>query len=161
FSLLVGNNHLGFHRQFAAAGLVAQIPIVSTVFGQAGELTTLSPAEYKGLVVAFDYYPQLQNPANKAFLNRIQARYNGKPPFVVGEFPYNIWLNIQLWAAAANKANSIEPAKVIEALESGLELDAPEGRVRVDGKTHHLRHSIHIARATENRTFEILETIAD
>jgi branched-chain amino acid transport system substrate-binding protein len=31
----------------------------------------------------------------------------------------------------------------------------------VDGKTHHLIHSIHIARATEDRTFEILETIAD
>ena len=41
FSLLVGNNHLGFHRQFAAAGLVDRIPIVSPVFGQAGELTSL------------------------------------------------------------------------------------------------------------------------
>ena len=161
FSLLVGNNHLGFHRQFAAAGLVDQIPIVSTVFGQAGELTTLAPEEYKGLVVAFDYYPQLDNPANKAFLDRIRARYNGEPPYVVAEYPYNIWLNFQLWAAAANKAGSIEPADVIAALESGLELDAPEGRVRVDGKTHHLIHSIHIARATEKRDFEILETIPD
>jgi urea transport system substrate-binding protein len=161
FSLLVGNNHLGFYRQFAAAGLVDKIPIVSTVFGQAGELTALSPQEYKGLVVAFDYYQQLNNPANDAFLDRIRARHDGKLPFAIGEFPYNIWLNIQLWAAAANKAGSIEKGRVIEALESGLQLDAPEGRVRVDGKTHHLVHSIHIAQATENGTFRIVKTIPE
>jgi len=86
FSLLVGNNHLGFHRQFAAAGLVDKIPIVSTVFGQAGELTSLSPQEYRGLVVAFDYFPQLDNPANKAFLDRVRARHGGKLPFAIGEF---------------------------------------------------------------------------
>jgi urea transport system substrate-binding protein len=161
FSLLVGNNHLGFHRQFAAAGLVDKIPIVSSVFGQAGELTSLSPQEYKGLVVAFDYYPQLDNPANKAFLDRVRARHDGKLPFVIGEFAYNIWLNIQLWAAAANKAGSIEKGKIIATLESGLQLEAPEGRVRVDGKTHHLVHSIHIAQATGDRTFKIVKTIAD
>ncbi len=161
FSLLVGNNHLGFHRQFAAAGLVDKIPIVSPVFGQAGELTSLSPQEYKGLVVAFDYFPQLDNPANKAFLDRVRARHGGKLPYAIGEYPYNIWLNIQLWAAAANKAGSIEKDKVIDALESGLELDAPEGRVRVDGKTHHLVHSIHIAQATEDRSFKIVKTIPD
>jgi branched-chain amino acid transport system substrate-binding protein len=79
----------------------------------------------------------------------------------MGEFPYNIWLNIQLWAAAANKAGSIERGKVIEALESGLQLDAPEGPVRVDGKTHHLVHSIHIAQATDDRSFKIVKTIRD
>jgi urea transport system substrate-binding protein len=161
FSLLVGNNHLGFHRQFAAAGLVDKIPIVSTVFGQAGELTSLSPQEYRGLVVAFDYFPQLDNPANKAFLDRVRARHGGKLPFAIGEFSYNIWLNFQLWAAAANKAGAIEKGRIIETLESGLQLDAPEGRVRVDGKTHHLVHSIHIAYATENRTFRIVKTIPD
>ena len=161
FSLLVGNNHLGFHRQFAAAGLVDKIPIVSTVFGQAGELTSLSPQEYRGLVVAFDYFPQLDNPANKAFLDRVRARHGGKLPFAIGEFSYNIWLNFQLWAAAANKAGAIEKGKIIETLESGLQLDAPEGRVRVDGKTHHLVHSIHIAYATENRNFRIVKTIPD
>jgi urea transport system substrate-binding protein len=161
FSLLVGNNHLGFHRQFAAAGLVDRIPIVSPVFGQAGELTSLSPQEYKGLIVAFDYFPQLDNPANKAFLDRLRARHGGTPPYAIGEFPYNIWLNIQLWAAAANKAGSIERGKVIEALESGLQLDAPEGPIRVDGKTHHLVHSIHIAQATDDRSFKIVKTIRD
>ena len=161
FSLLVGNNHLGFHRQFAAAGLVDKIPIVSTVFGQAGELTSLSPQEYRGLVVAFDYFPQLDNPANKAFLDRVRARHGGKLPFAIGEFSYNIWLNFQLWAAAANKAGAIEKGRIIETLESGLQLDAPEGRVRVDGKTHHLVHSIHVAYATENRNFRIVKTIPD
>jgi urea transport system substrate-binding protein len=161
FSLLVGNNHLGFHRQFAAAGLVDRIPIVSPVFGQAGELTSLSPQEYKGLIVAFDYFTQLDNPANKAFLDRLRARHGGTLPYAMGEFPYNIWLNIQLWAAAANKAGSIERGKVIEALESGLQLDAPEGPVRVDGKTHHLVHSIHIAQATDDRSFKIVKTIRD
>ena len=161
FSLLVGTNHLGFHRQFAAAGLVDRIPIVSPVFGQAGELTSLSPREYRGLVVAFAYYPQLDNPANRAFLDRVRARHGGNLSFAIGEFPYNIWLNIQLWAAAANKAGSIGKTKVIETLENGFELDAPEGRVRVDGKTHHLIHSIRIAQATEDRTFKIIKTIPD
>jgi branched-chain amino acid transport system substrate-binding protein len=36
--------------------------------------------------------------------------------------------------------------KVIEALETGISLDAPSGRVTIDPKTHHTTMDVHIAR---------------
>ena len=42
-----------------------------------------------------------------------------------------------LWAEAVRRAGSTEREAVIEALEEGLSIDAPSGRVTIDPKTHH------------------------
>ena len=43
----------------------------------------------------------------------------------------------QLWAEAVKKAGSIDRMKVIEALETGISIDGPAGKVTIDPPTHH------------------------
>jgi branched-chain amino acid transport system substrate-binding protein len=57
-----------------------------------------------------------------------------------------VWTGWHLWAAAVNKAGSVDRGKVTAVLESGLQWTAPEGRVKLDPQTHHLVHSVNLAR---------------
>ncbi len=58
---------------------------------------------------------------------------------------------IMLWAEAVKKAGSIERDKVTAALESGLSIDSPTGKVTMDGATHHTIRNTYLAEP-ENRS---------
>jgi branched-chain amino acid transport system substrate-binding protein len=58
---------------------------------------------------------------------------------------------IHLWAEAVKKAGSIDRMKVIEALESGLSVDGPSGKVTVDKGTHHVVRSAYLATVKDKK----------
>ena len=74
-SNLVGNNHVAFYRQFAAAGLNKDIQIVSPVFGLGNEETVLSPSEGAGIVVAYSYFENIDTPENKRFIDGFKKAF--------------------------------------------------------------------------------------
>ncbi|SPU48890.1 urea ABC transporter, substrate-binding protein [Bordetella trematum] len=49
------------------------------------------------------------------------------------------------------KAGSVDRMKVIEALESGVAIDAPSGRVTLDPATHHCTLDVHIAEVRDRK----------
>lgn len=156
-SLLVGGNHIAFYRQWAAAGLKSKFPVVSPTFGLGNEQVVLAPEEAEGIVVAYPYYQELNNPTNKKFVAMWRQRFGADYPYVTDSANV-VWTGWHLWAMALNKAGSLERGKVIAALESGLEFDAPEGRVRLDPQTHHLIHNVHVAKVNRKNGFDIIET---
>src|SRR6185437_12045511 len=83
-SALVGGAHISFYRQWAAAGLKSRIPMCSTTFGVGNESLVLSPEEGNGLVCAFSYFQEVDNPANKAFLQKFHAKLGPKAPYLGG-----------------------------------------------------------------------------
>jgi branched-chain amino acid transport system substrate-binding protein len=50
---------------------------------------------------------------------------------------------------------------MIKALETGLSFDAPEGTVKVDGPTHHVSHTVHLASVDDDHKLTFLETWPD
>ena len=52
-SALVGSNHDGFYRQWAAAGMKAKIPMASTAFGLGNELVRMDPSVTDGIVTCY------------------------------------------------------------------------------------------------------------
>src|SRR6266852_3374688 len=70
-----------------------------------------------------------------------------------------VWNGWHLWAMAANKAGSLEPAKVIAALESGLSFDAPEGKIRLDPQSHHVVHTVNLAKVNDKKGLTIFKSI--
>ena len=157
FSLLVGGNHMAFYRQWAAAGLKETYPVVSPTFGLGNEHVTLTPEEGEGIVVSYPYYQELDNPTNQAFVEMWHERYGADYPYITDSASV-VWTGWHLWAMAVEKAGSLETDAVIAALESGLEFDAPEGKVTLDPQTHHLVHNVHIAKVNANQGFDILES---
>ena len=62
---------------------------------------------------------------------------------------------------ALNKANSLDRDKVTAALESGLAFSAPEGEIRLDPKSHHVVHSVHLAKVNDKNGFTIIQSYAN
>ena len=158
FSLLVGGNHIAFYRQYAAAGLNKKIPIVSPTFGLGNEQIVLQPEEVEGLVVIYPYFQELENETNKKWVAAWHQRFGADYPYIT-DSANTVWNGWHLWAMAANMAGSTEVPKVIAALETGLTFDAPEGKIRLDPQSHHVVHTVNLAKVNDKRGFTIFKTI--
>lgn len=151
-SNLVGNNHIAFYRQFAAAGLNKSIRIISPTFGLGNEQLVLSPDEAKGIVVAYSYFESLKSPENKAFLEGFRRRYPNAGP--VPDAPVQVWNGWHQWKAAVEKAQTTEIMAVVKALESGVKFVGPAGSVVVDPQSHRNVQNVHLAQVNSKQEFE-------
>ena len=159
-SLLVGGNHIAFYRQFAAAGLKEKMAIVSATFGLGNEQVVLKPQEAEGIVVIYPYFQELDNTVNKDWVAAWRKRFGANYTYVT-DSACTVWNGWHLWAMAVNKANSLDRDKVIAALETGLTFDSPEGHIRLDPKSHHVVHSVHLAKVNDKNGFAIMESFAN
>lgn len=155
-SALVGGSHMSFYRQWAAAGLQKKIPLASTTFAGGNEQIVLSPEECDGFLVSYNYFENLDNPVNKAFKDRFHKRFGANYPNIT-ELAMGTYQGFNLWAQGVKKAGTIDRMKVIEALESGISIDAPSGKVSIDPPTHHCVLNVSIAQV-KNHKLDIMET---
>ncbi len=131
----VGPAHGAFYGQWAASGMKGRIPMASQTFGDAGEHLLMPSEVSEGVILCTNYFQELDTPANKAFVDRFQAKMG--PKDYITNLAMNDYVGWLLWTAAVKKAGSIEREAVLGALESGLAVDAPHGRIAMDGATHH------------------------
>jgi len=155
-TVLVGGGPISFYRQFHAAGLSGKIPIASTTFAGGGELSVLTPEESDGVIVAYNYIEGLDNPVNKDFLKRFKAKYGADYP-PISDLTMASYQGMLLWAAGVKKAGTIDRMKLIEALESGISIDGPSGKVTIDPATHHCIFDVHLAKV-QNKQLVLVET---
>ncbi len=155
-SALVGGAHISFYRQWAAAGLTKKIPLASTTFAGGNEHIVLSPAECDGFLVCYNYFQNLETAQNKAFKERFYKRFGADYPNIT-ELAMGTYQGFKLWADGVKKAGSLDRMKVITALESGISIDAPSGKVTIDAETHHCVLNVSIAEV-KNKQLSIVET---
>ncbi len=156
-SALVGGAHLSFYRQWAAAGMKAKIPMASTTLGVGNEHQVLTAAEGDGILVAYNYSPELATPANKVFLEAWGKMHGGAK--AINELAVLHYQGIKLWAEGVKKAGSLEHAKVASAMASGVSIDGPSGRVSMDGQTHHVTLDVHVMEIRRQR-LNVLQSFA-
>ncbi len=134
-SALVGGAHMSFYRQWAASGMNKKIPLCSTTFGVGNEHLALSPAEGDGILIAGNYSQESTEPANKEFLAKWAKRFGDTK--VVHEIAVSQYQGIMLWAACVKKAGSLDREKMLAAIESGVSIQGPGGKITLEPKTHH------------------------
>lgn len=132
---LVGGAHMSFFRQWAASGMNKKIPLCSTTFGVGNEHLALSAAEGDGILIAGNYSQEADTPSNKEFLAKWSKKYGDAK--IVHEIAVSQYQGIMLWAACVKKAGSLDRAKMLAAIESGVSIVGPGGTVTLDPKTHH------------------------
>lgn len=148
-SAMVGSSHLGFYRQWAAAGMKDQIPMISTVLGAGGnDQIMLTPAEGNGILSSFGYFEAVDNPVNKAFLERVKAEYPTNTP-VVSEISECTYEGMMIWADAVREAGSIDRDAVRAVIAQGKTYDLPAGQVTIDPQTQHAIRDVYIAELTD------------
>jgi branched-chain amino acid transport system substrate-binding protein len=157
-SALVGGAHLSFYRQWAAAGMKQRIPLASTTLGVGNEHKVLTSAEGDGILVAYNYSPELATPANKAFLARWSAMHGGDTA-AINELAVLHYQGIKLWAEGVKRANSLDRAKVIAAMANGASIEGPSGKVTIDRATHHVTLDIHVMEIGGQR-LKVLQSFA-
>ncbi|MBU1442184.1 MAG: transporter substrate-binding protein [Gammaproteobacteria bacterium] len=155
-SALVGGAHISFYRQWAAAGLTQKIPLASTTFAGGNEHIVLSPAETNGFLVSYNYFQNLDTPENKAFKERFYKRFGKDYPNIT-ELAMGTYQGFKLWAEGVKKAGSLDRIKMIDALESGISIEGPSGKVTIDGPTHHCVLNVSIAEV-KDKELKIVET---
>ena len=158
-SALVGANHSGFYRQWDAAGMKPKIPMGSTVFGLGDELTTMDTSTTDGIVTSFGWYNDIGTPTSDAFVKGMQAKF-GAGVTDLGELDSATFEGIMLWAEGVKKAGSVEQSKVIAALETGIVIDGPSGKVTMDPKTHHTIRNAYLAQP-KGRKWDIMAKYPD
>ncbi len=155
-SVLVGGAHMSFYSQYAATG--AEIPVVSTSFGLGSEQVALDAASSEGIIVAYPYFQELDNPANAEFTAAWHAAFGDDYPYITDLAVY-VWEGWHLWADAVNRAGTLDRDAVIAELETGtVSFDSPKGPVTLDGPSHHLVQPVSLARANDSNGFDVIET---
>jgi len=150
-SMLVGDNHAKFFEEKADRGL--SIPVgTSTAMAQAFEHTRYEPPAFTDVHVGINYMEELSTPENERFVERFYEKFPNAD--YINQEAQNSYVSIHLYAKAVEAAGTTDQEAVIEQLQSGLQFDAPEGTVTLDGATHHLDHTMRIARADENHDLE-------
>lgn len=158
WSALVGGAHMSFYRQWKAANMAGKIPIASTTFAGGNEHVVLSPEECNGILICQNYVQELPSAANQDFVARFHKRYGANYPYIT-ELGMGAYQGFMLWAEGVRRAQSTDRLKVIAALESGLSIDAPSGKVAVDPVTHHCTLDVHIAEVRD-RKLNLVESFA-
>jgi branched-chain amino acid transport system substrate-binding protein len=154
-ALPVGAAQTGFLEQFAAAGLKKDMGIVSTNYGSGNQQVVVSPDAGEGIVASQEYFMWIDEPQNQPFIERWEAAYGlGEP--IISEAA-NTWNSVHLWAAAVEKAGTTDAAAVIEALESGLSFEGPNGQVTLQPGSHHAKQNIYIVRGNREHAFDVVQ----
>ena len=65
-----------------------------------------------------------------------------------------------IWAEGVKKAGSVAQQKVIAALETGITIEGPSGKVTMDPQTHHTIRNAYLAKP-KDRKWQIMETYPD
>jgi urea transport system substrate-binding protein len=155
-SALVGGAHMSFYRQWAAAGLTKKIPLASTTFAVGNEHIVLSPEEADGFLLSYNYFENIDTPENKAFKERFHKRFGKDYPNIT-ELAMGTYQGFKLWAEGVKKANSVDMGKVTTALESGISIMGPSGKVTIDPATHHCILNVSVAEVKAKK-LNILQT---
>ena len=153
YSTVVGGSNVAFYKQLKAAGLDgAKQKLLSTVVSE-NEIEGIGRENAVGYYACMGYFQSQKNPQNERFVKAFKAKYGAER--VIGDPMQCAYNAVYLWKLAAEKAKSFDVPKVIAA-SSGLEFDAPEGKIRIHASNHHVAKKVRVGRARPDGQFDIV-----
>lgn len=142
---------MAFFKEYKSAGLTAKkLPVLSVSIAEE-EVKSIGTQYLEGQLTAWNYYQTTPGAANEKFVAAYRAAYGkDKPTSDPMEAAY---ISVHLWKAMVEKAGSFDVEKV-KAASDGIEFDAPEGKVTVDGATQHVHKTARIGKVTASGLIE-------
>jgi urea transport system substrate-binding protein len=106
FNTLNGDSNVSFFKQMAAAGLPpSKLPVMSFSIAEP-EAKAMGPSLVQGSYAAWNYFQTLDDDASKKFVAAYKAKYGADS--VVDDPMAHGYLDVYIWAAAAEKAKSFD-----------------------------------------------------
>ncbi|HEY4042344.1 MAG TPA: substrate-binding protein [Rhodopila sp.] len=130
----------------------------SVLFGNLGvdEGTAKSiGADATGVYIAQSYLTSIDNPQNQAFIAGLQKMFGNdmKTPNDLSEPEYD---GIYLYKAAAEKAGSLDEAKILHALPE-VSFDGARGKITMD-KQHHAPLTMYLGQVQADGSVKVIQT---
>jgi len=153
YSTVVGGSNVAFYKQLRAAGLDgSKQTLLSTVVSE-NEVEGIGKDNAAGYYACMGYFQSIKSPANEKFVKAFKAKYGQER--VIGDPMQVAYNSVYLWKMAVEKAKSFDVDKVIAA-SGGIELEAPEGTVRMHATNHHVWKKVRVGRARADGQFDIV-----
>ena len=153
YSTVVGGSNVAFYKQLRAAGLDGtKQTLLSTVVSE-NEIEGIGKDNAVGYYACMGYFQSIKNPANEKFVKAFKAKYGQDR--VIGDPMEVAYNSVYLWKLAVEKAKSFDADKVLAA-SAGVEIDAPEGKVRVHASNQHVWKKVRVGKALADGQFEIV-----
>ncbi|WP_454454907.1 urea ABC transporter substrate-binding protein [Thauera phenylacetica] len=156
-----GDSNVPFYKELGNAGLKAtDVPVVAFSVGEE-ELRGVDTKPLLGHLAAWNYFMSVDNPQNKAFIDKYRAwaKKNAVPnaDTVVTNDPMEAtYVGLHMWKQAVEKAGSTDVDKVIAAM-GGQTFKAPSGFTLTMGATnHHLHKPVLIGEVRADGQFDVV-----
>ena len=160
-STINGDSNVPFYKELGNAGLKAtDVPVVAFSVGEE-ELRGVDTKPLLGHLAAWNYFMSVDNPQNKAFIDKYRAwaKKNGVPnaDTVVTNDPMEAtYVGLHMWKQAVEKAASTDVDKVIAAM-GGQTFKAPSGfTLTMDATNHHLHKPVLIGEVRADGQFDVV-----
>ena len=160
-STINGDSNVPFYKELGNAGLKAtDVPVVAFSVGEE-ELRGVDTKPLLGHLAAWNYFMSVDNPQNKAFIDKYRAwaKKNGVPnaDTVVTNDPMEAtYVGLHMWKQAVEKAASTDVDKVIAAM-GGQSFKAPSGfTLTMDATNHHLHKPVLIGEVRADGQFDVV-----
>jgi len=149
-----GDSNIAFFHALSEAGIEPEdIPVMSFSMGEA-ELQQFH-GDAVGHYAAWNYFQSIENPINKEFVAKYQARFGADKP--VSDPMEAAWIGVHLWAAAVRSAQT-DAVDVIRKTILQQSMQAAEGVTSIDHQTQHMWKTVRIARIRADHQFDIFWT---
>ena len=160
-STINGDSNVPFYKELGNAGLKAtDVPVVAFSVGEE-ELRGVDTKPLLGHLAAWNYFMSVDNPQNKAFIDKYRAwaKKNAVPnaDTVVTNDPMEAtYVGLHMWKQAVEKAGSTDVDKVIAAM-GGQSFKAPSGfTLTMDATNHHLHKPVLIGEVRADGQFDVV-----
>lgn len=153
FSAIAGDSVVPFYKQYQQYGISAsEIPICSIATHEA-TVKGIGAAAAAGHYSSFDYFQVIDTPESKKFIEAYNKNFTDNT--TVTNLAEGAYHGVYLLAKALEKANAYDGKTLINAFK-GLEIDSPQGKIKVDETNNHTWLQSRIGRVKEDGTFEIV-----
>ena len=153
FNTLNGDSNVAFFKQLKAAGFAADTMPVMSVSVAEEEVAGIGVDNFKGQLTAWNYFQSLPGDANKKFVANFKKAYGSNK--VTDDPIEHAYAAVYLWAKQVAKAGSTDVDKV-RAAADGVSIDAPQGKVTLDGATQHIFQKAMIGQAGGDGQFKVV-----
>lgn len=134
YSAVVGDSNTAFFKNYTQYGLDAETTPICSIAIDESNLQAIGAEYGEGHYASMPYFSSLDTEESKAFVEKYNSLYNdGTVVTVLTESAYE---SCYLLAEALKKVEDPTDTDALIAAFSGIEFDAPQGKIKVDESNH-------------------------
>lgn len=153
FNTINGGSNIEFFEMLRRAGIMSEsVPTISFSISEE-EIQDMKLENVVGDYSVWSYFQSIDSRANRLFVDHFKKKYGDDR--VVNDPIAAAYTSVHLFAKAVEKAGADDSKSVREAL-GDVTFESPEGMVKFDKETQHLKRTIRIGRIEIDGQFEVV-----